>query len=268
MSTVQTYPSDATKEEFGIIREELEKNFKKAGGKKREVNLLDIFNGIQYVLKSGCPWRMLPHDFPYHGNVYYYYQKWTTPWPDGETALSKSLGKLVRMHRNQEGRKDETAMIIVDSKSVRNADTAKTKGYDGGKKVSGIKIHMGVDTCGLPHSIFITAANVGDRDGALRMISACKGSLGSVLKVLGDGGYTGDKFASGVKGILGENVEVEVVKRNEMHKFEVIPKRWVVERSFGWLDKCRRLWKNCERKINSTLHMVILAFIGLILKRF
>jgi hypothetical protein len=108
------------------------------------------------------------------------------------------------MRRNQEGRKGGTAMIIVDSKSVKNADTAETKGYDGGKKVSGIKIHMGVDTCGLPHSVFITAANVGDRDGALRMISACKGSLGSVLKVLGDGGCAGGNFAGGARAYWGK----------------------------------------------------------------
>jgi putative transposase len=204
MSTAQTYPSDATREEFGIIRKEFGKSFKKAGGKKREVNLLDIFNGIQYALKSGCPWRMLPHDFPYYGDVFYYCQKWTTPWPDGETALSKPLGKLARMRRSQEGRIDGAAMIIVDSKSVKYADTAETKGCDGGKKVSGIKIHMGVDACGLPHPVFTAAANVGDRDGALRMISACKGNLGTVLKVLGDGGCAGDNFAGGARAYWGK----------------------------------------------------------------
>jgi len=89
--------------------------------------------------------------------------------------------------------------------------------------------------------------------------------LDQVLKTLADGGYTGEKFAAEIKAAIG--AEVEVVKRNELHTFAVLPKRWVVERSFSWLEKCRRLWKNCERKLNTSLHMVFLAFISLLLKR-
>lgn len=97
------------------------------------------------------------------------------------------------------------------------------------------------------------------------MFELSASNLSEVLKVLGDGGYTGDKFANATNDILG--CEVEIAKRNELHKFEVIPQRWVVERSFAWLEKCRRLWKNCERKLNTSLHMAILAFVALLAKR-
>ncbi len=136
------------------------------------------------------------------------------------------------------------------------------------KKLSGIKIHIAVDTNGLPHAICVTTANVSDRDGAIKMFSQSASNLTSVQKALFDGGYTGESFEIAVKSILGEDVIVEIAKRSELHTFAVIPKRWVVERSFAWLEKCRRLWKNCERKLNSSLHMVSLAFIALILNRF
>lgn len=149
---------------------------------------------------------------------------------------------------------------------MKNTDTAENKGYDAGKKVSGIKRHIAVDTQGLPHAIYITTANVTDRDGAALMFETAKNNLTAVENVLVDGGYTGENFANKVNEILG--AAVEVVKRNELHKFVVLPKRWVVERSFSWLEKCRRLWKNCERLISTSLQMVVLAFATLLLKRF
>jgi transposase len=169
------------------------------------------------------------------------------------------------MVRKQDNRNEKTTFIIVDAQSVKNVDTAKEKGYDAGKKVSGIKRHISVDTQGCPHAICITTANVTDRDGALIMFKEEKENLSEVKKVLVDGGYTGEKFANEAKIIL--NADVEVAKRNELHKFVVLPKRWVVERSFSWLDKCRRLWKNCEREIHTSAQMVKLAFISLLLKR-
>jgi transposase len=162
-------------------------------------------------------------------------------------------------------RKPTTRFLIVDAQSVKNTDTAENKGYDAGKKVSGIKRHIGVDTNGLPHAIDVTTADVTDRNGALQAFTRHKGALPDVENVLADGGYTGEPFAAGVKQLL--NASVEIVKRNELHKFAVLPKRWVVERSFGWLEKCRRLWKNCERKLNSSRNMMALAFLALLLKR-
>ena len=125
------------------------------------------------------------------------------------------------MVRNDALKKDKTTFGIIDAKSIKNVDTAEQKGYDAGKKVSGIKLHIAVDTMGLPLD-----------------------NLSEVEKFLADGGYTGANFANSVKELC--SAEVEVVKRNELHKFVVLPKRWIVECSFGWLEKYRRLWKNCE----------------------
>ena len=168
--------------------------------------------------------------------------------------------------RIENGRNGKTSFCIIDAQSVKNTDTAENKGYDAGKKISGIKRHIAVDTQGLPHAIHITTANISDREGALLMFKAEKENLIDVENVLVDGGYTGEKFAKAVDEII--EATVEVAKRNELHKFVVLPKRWVVERSFSWLEKCRRLWKNCERKLNTSLQMVVLSFISLILKRF
>ena len=119
---------------------------------------------------------------------------------------------------------------------------------------------------GLPHAMFVTTANVTDRDGAISMIGYAASDLSKCLKVLLDGGYTGEKFAGSVKGLIG--ADVEAVKRNGLHKFVVLPKRWIVECSFGWLEDYRLLWKNCERKLHSTLQAIKLAFISLLLRRY
>jgi transposase len=148
---------------------------------------------------------------------------------------------------------------------VKNTDTAGQKGYDAGKKVSGIKRHIAVDTQGLPHAVAITTAEVTDRNGALAAFDRCAYDLAQVRSVLVDGGYSGRPFAEAVEQKIGATVQV--AKRSERHTFTVMPKRWVVERSFGWLEKCRRLWKNCERKLNTSLQMVHLAFLALLLRR-
>ena len=172
---------------------------------------------------------------------------------------------MVGEARIKHGRKEHTSFCIIDAQSVKNTDTAEEKGYDAGKQVSGIKRHIAVDTQGLPHALAVTIASVTDRAGALIALEKEKKNLINVKNVLVDGGYTGEKFAQAVKNLIG--AEVEVAKRNELKTFAVIPKRWVVERSFAWLEKCRRLWKNCERKLNNSLQFVVLAFIALLLKR-
>ncbi len=172
---------------------------------------------------------------------------------------------MVGAARKSNGRTEQTSFCIVDSRSVKNTDSAVSKGYDAGKKVSGIKRHVAVDSQGLPHAIHVTTADVTDRAGALAMFGQRRAELSEVRNVMVDGGYTGKPFAAEVGNLLGASVEV--VKRNGLHTFVVLPKRWVVERSFAWLEKCRRLWKNCERKLNTSLQMVVLAFAVLILKR-
>ncbi|MDX5496417.1 MAG: IS5 family transposase [Wolbachia endosymbiont of Nomada fabriciana] len=154
----------------------------------------------------------------------------------------------------------------MDAQSVKNTDTAEKKGYDAGKKISGIKRHIAVDIQGLPHAIYVTTAETTDRSSAVRMVENARENLSEVQNILVDAGYTGENFARQIKAIIGATVEV--IKRSELHSFAVLPKRWVVERSFAWLEKCRRLWKNCERKLNTSLQMVVLSFISLLLRRF
>ena len=124
-----------------------------------------------------------------------------------------------------------------------------------------------MDTQELPHAIAVTTAEVTDRKGALAALRRCKPTLSRVQSLLCDSGYVGQPFAQGVKDLLGEHVAVQIAKRSELHTFKVMPQRWVVERSFAWLEKNRRLWKNCERLLNTSLQFVHLAFLALVLKR-
>jgi transposase len=158
-----------------------------------------------------------------------------------------------------------TTFCIVDAQSVKTAEPAQQSGYDAGKHVGGIKRHIAVDSEGLPHAIEVTTADVNDRNGALLMFLLHQETLSEVINVLVDGAYNGERFERLTEDILG--AKVEVVKRNELHQFAVIPKRWIVERSFAWLEKCRRLWKNCERKLETSLQFVVLAFLALLLRR-
>ncbi len=155
--------------------------------------------------------------------------------------------------------------MIVDAQSVKNTESAREKGYDAGKKVSGIKRHIAVDTQGLPHAIAVTTADVTDRKGALLALGRCAADLQAVQGLLADGGYVGRPFALAVEELLG--AKVQIAKRSELHTFAVMPQRWVVERSFAWIEKCRRLWKNCERKLNTSLQFIHLAFLALLLRR-
>lgn len=168
--------------------------------------------------------------------------------------------------RERNGRQVLTSFCIVDAQSVKNTDTAQNKGYDAGKKVSGIKRHIAVDTQGLPQAIWVTTADVTDRAGALAMFNRHQDTLSRVVNVMADAAYTGAPFAEGVRQLLGASVEI--AKRNELHTFAVMPQRWVVARSFAWLEKCRRLWKNCERKLSTSLQFVTLAFLALLLRRY
>ena len=160
----------------------------------------------------------------------------------------------------------QTSFVIIDSKSIKNTDTAKEKGFDAGKKVSGIKLHLAVDILGLPQAMHITKADVTDRNGAIEMFITTSDNLTKVQNMLVDSGYSGEKFAGVVKKIL--LCSVEVIKKSDLHTFKVMPKRWIVERTFAWLEKNRRLWKNCERKLSTSKQMTVLALLTLILRRF
>ena len=263
MESRRAYPSDVSGDRFELIRGLLEGVRKRT--KPRRVDLHAVFNAVLYLLKSGCQWRMLPEGFPKWRTVHSYFAKWSQPGSDGASVLERALKKSVGEARERQGRNVSTGFLIVGAQSVKNSDSAGQKGYDAGKKVSGIKRHIAVDTQGLPHAVAITTAEVTDRSGALQALERSKPALGRVESVLADGGYTGQPFADSVKQCLGATVQI--VKRNELHTFAVLPKRWGVERSFACLEKNRRLWKNCERKLNTSLQFVHLAFLVLLLRR-
>ena len=151
----------------------------------------------------------------------------------GVAGSGKSLRIQVGAARTRLGRSARTTLLVLDAQSGKNTDTAASKGYDAGKKVSGIKRHIAVDTQGFPHAVAVTTAEVTDRKGALQALKRCKPNLGRVQSVLCDSGHTGEPFALGVRETLGDEVIVQIAKRSELHKFAVITKRWVVERSFG-----------------------------------
>jgi len=148
---------------------------------------------------------------------------------------------------------------------VKNTDIAEKKGYDTGKKVSGIKRPIAVDTQGLIHAIALTPADITECAGALQAIKHSQKNLSSCSSVLVDGSYTAQPFVHEVKILL--SATVQVAERSELCTFGVMSKRWVLERSFAWLEKCRRLWKNPERKLNTSLQFVILAHLTMLLKR-
>ncbi|WFQ78955.1 IS5 family transposase [Xenorhabdus sp. SF857] len=258
----KVYPSDITREQFEQIRSLLEQARKRTASRK--IDLYEVFCGLLYLLKSGCQWRMLPSDFPKWRTVHYDYQIWSEPHESG-SVLALALKKSGSRSQTKNGRDALSTFLIVDAQSVNNTDTAKSKGYDAGKKISGIKRHIVVDSQGLPHAMIVTTANVTDREGALDALAGHQANPGNLKCLLADGGYTGDRFALSIKLLCGATVQI--AQRHELHRLIVIPKRWVVERSFSGLEKCRRLWKNCERKLNTSLQMINLAFLVVLLKR-
>jgi transposase len=203
----ENYPSDKRLEQFEKIRFFFP-TFRKQT-RPRTVDLYDVFCAILYVLKTACQWRMLPSDFPSLRTVYEYFRIWSNR-KDGEnqSLLEALLTEIVGDLRLIDGRQQKTSFVIIAALGVKNSDTAEEKGYDGGKKVSGIKRHIAVDTQGLPHAIHITTANITDREGALEAFEGASSSLSNVVNVLADGGYTGETFASKVKEIIGADVEI------------------------------------------------------------
>ncbi|QLP98997.1 MAG: IS5 family transposase [Burkholderiaceae bacterium] len=259
------YPSDISREKFAEIEPLLRSVRRRT--KPVQLDLYEVFCAVLYLLRTGCQWRFLPPEFPKWQNVYAYWRKWSELDQHGTSVLEQALKNQVGAAREKLGRNACSTYLIVDAQSVKNTDTAAFKGYDAGKKVSGIKRHIAVDTQGLPHAVAVTTAEVTDRKGALQALTRCKPTLSRVQSLLADSGYVGQPFAQGVQEILGGHVTVQIARRSELHTFKVMPKRWIVERSFAWLDKNRRLWKNCERLLNTSLQFVHLAFLALLLRR-
>src|SRR5664279_1405745 len=197
--------------------------------RSRKYELREVFNAILYLVKTGCQWRLLPGDFPKWQLVYYYF----SVWKNNETIeIIHEL--LVEKTRKSKGKKEEPSVGIIDAQSVKNTlVSSENKGFDAGKKIKGIKRHIIVDTLGLVLAVVVQSASVQDRDGAVDVVNKLFESWKKVIKIFADGSYRGQLIKT-LKTTF--KIELEIIKRDELHTFKILPKRWIVERTFAWID--------------------------------
>jgi len=225
--------------------------------------LREVLDAIFYVLKSGCHWRLLPHDFPPWSTVYYHFRRFRF-----NGLWSLILRALHTAERKRAGKDPQPTAAILDSQSVKTTEeSAYPSGYDAHKNVKGRKRHLLVDTSGLALSIYVSSADVQDRVGAPCLLAGLKALLPCLKKIWADGAYTGEKLARWCEEQGGW--ELEIVERSsaDTQGFAVLPCRWIVERTFGWLMRNRRLSKDYERKVQSSETFMKVAMIRLMLKR-
>ena len=265
----QTYPSDLNDNQWHLIEQYLSHSQPKGpGGHPLEHSWHSILNGILYVKSNGIVWRAMPHDLPPWQTVYGYFRRWRQ---DGSWQRINDL--LVPAVRQQAGREPQPSAAILDSQSVKTVEGGEARGFDAGKKVSGRKRHLVVDTLGLMLMVVVTAANVQDVHGAQQVLQAlfdrirhspdshrCRLTL-----IWADGGYRGQLIAA-VKASFGWTLEI-VAKLGDQVGFKVLRKRWIIERTFAWLSRSRRLARDYERLTETSEAFIYVAMIHLMLKR-
>ena len=254
------YPTDLNDTEWEILRSLLPSRAKR-GRPPTDRRL--VINAIRYWLRAGCAWRLLPREFGPWSTIYDLYRHWVKNgrW---EKLHDRLRGKV----RQAEERKPQPTAAVLDSQTVKMADQGGPSGYDAGKKTKGRKRHILVDTLGLLLGVYVGAANEQDRDGAKTLLARVVGWYGRLAKIWADGGYAG-ALVAWVKALRPRGrLHLDIVRRSDDHKgFVVLPKRWLVERTFAWLYKQRRLVRDYEVKVEHSEALLYIAMSGLMLGR-
>lgn len=251
------YPTDMTDAEWQRIEELLPRPAKR--GRRRSVDLREIVNAIRYLVRTGCGWRMLPKDFPPWQTVYWWFRRFV------RLLLFRTIHDIgVMLDRERAGREASPTAGIIDSQSVK-APHAAERGYDAGKKINGRKRHIAVDTDGRLLMTNLTTADISDSAGAQRILDAIRRRWPWLKHLFADGAYDRTQLMDKAAFL---NFVVEVVRRIDGEPgFKVLPRRWVVERTFGWMMRWRRLVRDYEKRIDVSEAMIHVALGSLLLRR-